>query len=108
GTPMTDLAQCVLSGLDELVKLGIADPDRLGIMGHRYGGYGTLAMIVQADRFKPAVVNQAMGDLINFCNQVYSGVSNSGTCEDGQIRMGVTMWQDRERYINNSPVFFLD
>jgi dipeptidyl aminopeptidase/acylaminoacyl peptidase len=109
GTPMADLAECVLSGIDALVNSGIADPERLGVIGHSYGGYGTLALIVQTERFKAAVVNQGMGDLINHCYRLSSsGVSNSGGCEDSQLRMGVTLWQDRERYINNSPIFFLD
>ncbi|HKE58659.1 MAG TPA: prolyl oligopeptidase family serine peptidase [Pyrinomonadaceae bacterium] len=109
GTPMVDLAEAVLSGIDEVVRLGIADPDRLGVIGHSYGGYGTLAMIVQTNRFKAAIVNQGLGDLINFCYQVApSGNSNSGTCEDGQIRMGAILWEDRQRFINNSPIFFLD
>ena len=109
GSPMRDIAECVLSGVDRVVELGIADPERLGVIGHSYGGYSVLSLIVQTNRFKAAVVNQGMGDLINFCNRISAeGNSWSSVCEDGQERMGTTLWEGRERYINNSPVFFLD
>lgn len=55
GTPMQDLLETVLPGVNRVVELGIADPDRLGIMGHSYGGYSTLALIVQSRIFKAAV-----------------------------------------------------
>jgi len=41
-TPMQDLLKTVLPGVDRAIELGIADPDRLGVMGHSYGGYSTL------------------------------------------------------------------
>ena len=38
GTPMFDLAKTVLPGVDKAIELGIADPNRLGVMGHSFGG----------------------------------------------------------------------
>jgi dipeptidyl aminopeptidase/acylaminoacyl peptidase len=34
GTPMLDLAKTILPGVDKVISMGIADPDRLGVMGH--------------------------------------------------------------------------
>src|SRR5262249_34484976 len=42
GTPMYDLAQTVLPGVNKAIELGIADPDRLGVMGQSFGGYSAL------------------------------------------------------------------
>jgi dipeptidyl aminopeptidase/acylaminoacyl peptidase len=53
--PYEDLA----AGIDLLVRRGIADPDRLGILGHSYGGYLTAYAVTQTDRFKAAVVHEA-------------------------------------------------
>ncbi len=44
-----------LSGLDRLVELGIADPDRLGVTGGSYGGFMTSWLITQDRRFAAAV-----------------------------------------------------
>ena len=35
--PMSEIARTVLAGVDRVIELGIADPDRLGVMGHSYG-----------------------------------------------------------------------
>jgi dipeptidyl aminopeptidase/acylaminoacyl peptidase len=44
-----------LSGLDQLVERGIADPARLGVTGGSYGGYMTAWLITQDPRFAAAV-----------------------------------------------------
>src|ERR1700722_14746019 len=44
-----------LSGLDYLVSTGIADPDRIGVMGGSYGGNMTSWLITQDSRFAAAV-----------------------------------------------------
>ena len=43
------------TGVDALVKDGIADPTRLTIGGYSYGGYMTNWLITQTTRFKAAV-----------------------------------------------------
>jgi dipeptidyl aminopeptidase/acylaminoacyl peptidase len=44
-----------LSGIDDLVARGIADPTRLGVTGGSYGGYMTSWLITQDSRFAAAV-----------------------------------------------------
>lgn len=55
----------VMAGVDDLVKKGIADPDRLGIGGWSYGGYMSEWAITQTPRFKAAVSGAGMADLIS-------------------------------------------
>lgn len=45
----------LLSGLDYLARQGVADPDRLGVMGGSYGGFMTSWLITQDTRFAAAV-----------------------------------------------------
>jgi hypothetical protein len=45
----------ILSGIDALVKDGVADANHLTIGGYRYGGYMTNWLITQTTRFKAAV-----------------------------------------------------
>jgi dipeptidyl aminopeptidase/acylaminoacyl peptidase len=56
GTPMRDLADTVMPGVNRLIELGIADPDRLAVMGQSYGSYSVLALVTQTTRFKAAVI----------------------------------------------------
>lgn len=110
GTPMADIAGAVLPGIDRVVELGIADPDRLGVTGHSYGGYSTLALIVQTPRFKAAVSSAGPANLISAYGALRQGGSAGaiGWSETGQGRLGGHPWDFRDRYIDNSPIFFLD
>ncbi len=110
GTAMRDIAKSVLPGIDKVVQLGVADPDRIGVMGHSYGGYSTLALIVQSARFKAAVSADGMADLISSYGHMYDdGWSiDIGSEERDQGKMGGPPWQWRDRYIENSPFFYFD
>ena len=110
GTPMQDLLKTVMPGVDRAIDLGIADPERLGVMGHSYGGYSTLSLIVQTTRFKAAVDSAGPADLISFYGDLdKSGAAGGiGWSETGQGGMVGTPWQYRDRYIENSPFFYLD
>jgi len=104
-TEMADIADAVLPGLDMLVEAGISDPDRLGVIGQSGGGYGVLALLVQTTRFKAAVASSSHCDYIAGASHLdgesfwMSLTANS---------MGGTLWERRDRYIDNSPIFFFD
>ena len=110
GTPMQDLAKTVMPAVDKTIEMGIADGDRLGIMGQSYGGYSTLALIVQTSRFKAAVMDVGLGNLISKYGELLKSGSPLGIpwAEGGQGRMGGPPWEFRDRYVENSPVFYLD
>lgn len=110
GSPMVDLMKSVMPGINKAIETGVADPDRLGVMGHSYGGYSTLALIAQSPRFKAAVMRAGMGDLMGGYGQLAPDGTNYGLAwaESGQGRMGGSPWEFRERYLENSPIFYLD
>ena len=110
GTPMRDIADAVLPGVSKVIELGIADPDQLGIMGHSYGGYSTLSIIVQTIRFKAAVCSAGPANLFSLYGQFgEDGMTRGvGASEDGEGRLAGSPWEFRERYIENSPYFYLD
>ncbi|HJT71921.1 MAG TPA: prolyl oligopeptidase family serine peptidase [Terriglobales bacterium] len=110
GTPMLDLAKTVLPGVNRAIELGIADPDRLAVMGHSYGGYSTLCLIVQTGRFKAAISIAGDSDLFGSYAEMQENASAYGVAiaEHGQGAMGGTPWERRERFIENSPFFYFD
>lgn len=109
-TAMADLVKTVLPGVNKTIDLGIADPDHLAIMGQSNGGYSTLALITQTKRFRCAIEMDGMGDLIGD----YGAMSRAGTAlgtsilEHGQDAMGGPPWQFPQRFVDNSPIFYLD
>jgi dipeptidyl aminopeptidase/acylaminoacyl peptidase len=110
GTPARDLLKAVMPAVDRLVELGVTDPDRLAVMGQSNGGYSTLTLVAQTSRFKAAVMNAGFGDLVGF----YGSMSYAGTggwipwLERAGGGMGAPPWEVPLRYVENSPVFFLD
>lgn len=56
----------VMSGVDHVIATGVADADRLGIMGWSYGGFMTSWAITQTKRFKAASVGAGVTNLISF------------------------------------------
>ena len=56
----------LMAGVDQVIGLGVADPDHLGILGWSYGGFMTAWTITQTDRFKAASVGAGVTDLISF------------------------------------------
>jgi dipeptidyl aminopeptidase/acylaminoacyl peptidase len=110
GTPMQDIEKTVLPAIDKTIELGIADPERLGVMGISYGGYSTLALLVQTTRFKAGVMDVGFANLSSMYGLMFkNGIANGVPwAEEGQGRMGGPPWQFPERYIQNSPVFYLN
>jgi dipeptidyl aminopeptidase/acylaminoacyl peptidase len=55
----------VLSGVDAVIAMGVADPDRLGIGGWSHGGYLAAWTITQTDRFRGAVMGAGVSNMLS-------------------------------------------
>lgn len=53
----------IMSGVDHLIKEGIADPERLVIGGWSYGGFMTSWAVSQTGRFKAAIMGAGLANL---------------------------------------------
>ena len=56
----------LMTGVDHVVAAGVADPERLGVMGWSYGGYMTSWVITQTRRFRAASVGAGVTNLMSF------------------------------------------
>jgi len=65
---------------------------------------------VQTTRFKAAVASAGNANLFTEYLQLANdgGAFGIGWAETGQGRMAGTPWQYRDRYLENSPIFFFD
>ena len=113
------LADQVLKIVDQAVGEGYADPARLALWGHSFGGYGALVVATQTSRFAAIVDTAGPADLVSLRGvfdihvrvipQDYSSIlAMAGWAETGQGGLGTTPWGDAARYVRNSPVFFAD
>jgi dipeptidyl aminopeptidase/acylaminoacyl peptidase len=83
--------QDIQSGLDELVKRGVADPDKLGQAGWSYGGYMTAWTLTQTNRFKAVMVGAGLTNMFS----MYSTNDLQRTLEG---YFGAQPWDDLEAY----------
>jgi dipeptidyl aminopeptidase/acylaminoacyl peptidase len=56
----------IMTGIDTLVDQGIADPDRLGVMGWSYGGYLSAWIVAHSGRFKAASIGACSTDWVSW------------------------------------------
>jgi len=109
GYPGEAWAKGALSAVNKVIEMGVADPDRLGIQGTSYGGYATVLLITQTDRFKAAINNSGKVNMISFYTQSPRiGVRNTHAPEKSQDRIGGTMWEYPERYLAHSAILYAD
>ena len=110
GQPGYSAAKCVVTGVQKLIDMGIADPKAVALHGHSWSGYQTAFIITRTDIFAAAIA----GALVSNMTSAYSGVRwNSGLArqfqyEKSQSRIGKSLWEAPRLYIENSPVFFAD
>jgi dipeptidyl aminopeptidase/acylaminoacyl peptidase len=88
----------IMAGVDALIERGLADAERLGIMGWSYGGYMTAWAITQTERFKAACIGAPVTNLVSF----------NGTADiPGFVPdyFGGDHWQQLDAYLARSPLF---
>jgi dipeptidyl aminopeptidase/acylaminoacyl peptidase len=99
----------VTAAANKLIELGVTDSARLGVQGTSYGGYATNLLVTQTNRFKAAVNISGKVDLISFyTDSPRLGVRNVNAAEKTQDRIGATMWQQPQKYVQHSAVLFAD
>jgi dipeptidyl aminopeptidase/acylaminoacyl peptidase len=109
-TPMLDLFKSLMPGIEKIIEMGVADANAIGVMGHSYGGYSVYSLLVQTSLFRAGVALSGGGNLLSYYGEMDPTGFPSGIswAEKGQGRMGDTPWNVRNRYIENSPFFYLD
>lgn len=119
GEPGAGLADQILAAVDQAAETGLVDTERLGIVGHSFGGYASLMAAAQSPRFKTVIASAAPSDLAamygafdpHLETEVQDGLNlnaNFGWSELGQAGLKVPPWRDPELYRRNSPYALAD
>ena len=58
--------QDLMTGVDKVIAMGVADPQKLGVMGWSYGGFMTSWIVTQTHRFKAASAGAPVTNLMSF------------------------------------------
>jgi len=88
----------LMAGVDKVVEMGVADENRLGVMGWSYGGYMTSWIVTQTKRFKAASAGAPVTNLMSF----------NGTADIPSLipdYFGGNQWENPEIYAKHSAMF---
>ncbi|GAB5554453.1 MAG: prolyl oligopeptidase family serine peptidase [Saprospiraceae bacterium] len=106
GKPGSSALDDITSAAQEVIDLGYADPKRIGLQGHSWGGYESSFILTQTDMFACTVTGAPLTNLISMYNVAYkrTGNLNGPILEWSQGRMGVSPWDNMELYRSQSPI----
>lgn len=104
--PGLSAVQTLVPAVQKVVDTGMVDPDRVGLVGHSWGGYQTAFVPTQTDIFAAAVAGAPLTELTAMYLSIYwnSGGTDARIFEISQGRMEVPPWEDWESYNANSPI----
>ena len=111
GTPGNDCHNAIVSGTKYLLhKYKFIDKNKLGLQGQSWGGYQVAYLVTKTNMFAAAMAGAPVSNMTSAYGGIRwaSGMSRMFQYETGQSRIGGTLWNNRDLYIKNSPVFFAD
>jgi dipeptidyl aminopeptidase/acylaminoacyl peptidase len=93
-TYLEQLVADAKAAVDEAVRLGVADPKRIGVTGHSHGALMTVNLLAHSDLFRAGVAT--------------SGSYNKTLTPFGFQNERRSVWEAPEVYRKASPFFFVD
>ena len=100
----------VMTSTDALIKEGFIDTDKMGLQGHSWGGYQIAYMLTKTNRFVCAEAGAPVVNMVSAYGGIRwrSGRSRMFQYERTQSRLGHTLWERPDLYLENSPIFEID
>lgn len=110
GYPGESAFNAVVSGVAALIDEGFIDEKRIGAQGHSWGGYQVAYLATKTDIFACIESGAPVVNMTSAYGGIRwgSGLSRMFQYERTQSRLGATLWEKPLRYIENSPLFFID
>jgi dipeptidyl aminopeptidase/acylaminoacyl peptidase len=113
GASHSDMLECVEAAVKKVIELGYADPARIGVSGHSYGGEGAAFIGTRSKLFAAVGMGAGVTDLFQDFSQNWgwsynfdggSGANGSDYYLFGQGREAVSPWDDPELYMFESAL----
>lgn len=105
--PGMSAVDCVVPAVEEVLKTGMIDKDKVGLMGHSWGAYQTSFIITQTDLFKAACAGAPLTNLISMSLAIYwnSGMPDQKIFETSQGRFDGPWYERMQEHMRNSPIY---
>ncbi|RPE09367.1 S9 family peptidase [Chitinophaga lutea] len=105
--PGMSAVDCVVPAVEEVLKTGMIDKNKVGLMGHSWGAYQTSFIITQTDLFKAACAGAPLTNLISMSLSIYwnSGIPDQKIFETSQGRFDGPWYERMQEHMRNSPIY---
>lgn len=110
GHPAKSAYDCIMSGTDHVLEiLPNVDSTRMALQGQSWGGYQTAQLITMTNRYRAAMAGAPVSNMFSAYGGIRwgSGLNRQFQYERTQSRIGATIWDKPELYIENSPIFHI-
>src|SRR4030095_4949483 len=109
GHPAKSAYDYIVSAAKDLAKHKWVDSDNIGIQGQSWGGIQVAQLITMTDMFKAAWAGAPVANMTSAYGGIRweSGLNRQFQYEKTQSRIGATLWEKPNLYIENSPLFHL-
>lgn len=110
GHPGESARKSIVPGVQMLLARGYVDPKGLGIQGQSWGGYQASYIITQTNLFSAAMAGAPVANMTSAYGGIRwgSGLARAFQYERGQSRIGKSLFDAPDLYIENSPLFHLE
>ncbi|MFL9829746.1 prolyl oligopeptidase family serine peptidase [Flavobacterium sp. ST-87] len=101
---------CSVAAVQKVIAEGLVDPEKIGLLGHSFGGYETTYVLNKTKLFATGVAGGAITDL----QRNYYSISwnykrpQFWRFYDGTYKMNTSPLEDPELYRRNSPITYVD
>ncbi|MBK3515749.1 S9 family peptidase [Carboxylicivirga marina] len=109
GDPGLCAYEAIVSGCLAMVdRFSFIDRENMGIQGQSWGGYQVAYLVTRTNMFKAGMAGAPVSNMTSAYGGIRwgSGMSRQFQYEKTQSRIGGTLWEKTNKYIENSPVFF--
>lgn len=109
GHPGKSAEEFINSGVEYLKKNAWVDGSKIGIQGQSWGGYQVAHLITVTNMYAAAWAGAPVVNMTSAYGGIRweSGMNRQFQYEKTQSRIGATLWEKPELYIENSPLFKL-
>lgn len=107
GYPGKSAMDHVVPATKAAVALGGIDESKMAIQGQSWGGYQVAYMVTKTDMYAAAGAGAPVSNMTSAYGGVRwgSGMSRMFQYEKTQSRLGATLWERPDLYMENSPIF---
>ena len=110
GYPGMSAVKSLVPAVQKIIDMGVADKNAIGLHGHSWSGYQTAFVVTQTNIFKAAIAGAPVSNMTSAYSGIRwgAGVARQFQYERGQSRIGPSMFENLDLYMENSPVFYAD